>query len=339
VPDNVPRVSAPNPIAFDRRYLRSGTPVVLTGLATRHPVRRLADPRVARDVLADMRLRVAPNTWGDLLLGRDDPRSRQVGFGTFLDRLTAGEAGDDDYCVEHPTPRELADRLPVPSYVGLGERADSWESYVFLAGAGNTTHLHYDFDLRHVLMYQVFGRKRYVVIDMAESRKLAPGSRAGLRRTSALFLEHFSDADLAAFLRYTDAWSCVLEPGEMLLIPATCWHYVEYVDTALSVNFRLGRNRYLRALAEILPESSVELQSLAALFRDEDAVGPDRLDAFAALQAADERWYPDAATRLAALDALCVELCARLRLPVAGAAYHVADIERQEKVLAATRFG
>ena len=208
---------------------------------------------------------------------------------------------------------------------------------MFLAGPGNSTHLHYDVDLRHLLMYQVFGHKRYVVIDQSESRKLAPGSRPDVRRTSALFLEHFSGSDLLGFLRYTNAWDCVLGPGDALLIPATCWHYVEYLDTALSVNFRFGRNRYTRTLAEVLPESSVEMQALAGLFRDEDAVGPDEQAAFDALVAAEDRWYPSSEARLAALDALCVELCARLGLPVAGAPYHVADIERRRRLSAKAR--
>ena len=335
---NVERVPAPNPIAFDQRYLRTGTPVILTGLFDGAPVRHLADPRVARRELATMPLDVTPNTWGEMLLGTERIVRRRMAFGDYYDRMVAGHVGDD-YCIEYDTPDELADLLPVPDYVRHGERSDSWESYLFLAGAGNTVHLHYDYDMRHVLMYQVFGRKRYVIIDPAESRKLGPGSRPQVRRTSALFLEHFSGPDLLAFLRYANAWDCVLEPGEALLIPATCWHYVEYISDALSVNFCLPRHRHLRTLAEIFPESNVEMMALASRFRDPGSLGRVDLAAFAAVQAADERDYPDTATRLAALDDLSVKLAARLDLPVAGAPYHLADLTRRDGITGTRRPG
>ena len=335
---NVARIPAPNPIALDERHLRTGTPVILTGLFDGAPVHRLADPRVARRELADMPLRVSPNTWGDMLLGTERPARRHVPFGPFVDELAAGRAGTD-YCIEYDTPEALTAYLPVPDYVRLGERDDSWESYLFLAGAGNTVHLHYDQDLRHVLMYQVFGRKRYVIIDPSESRKLGPGTRPQVRRTSALFLEHFSGPDLLAFLRYANAWDCVLEPGEALLIPATCWHYVEYVTDALSVNFCLPRNRHLRALAEIFPESNVEMMALASRFRDPSSLTRLEQAAFAALLAADERDHPDTASRLAALDELAVKLAARLDLPVAGRPYHLADLTRRDRITRSDRAG
>lgn len=330
--DNVPRIAAPNPVSFEARHLRTGTPVILTGLyADDAPVRRLADPRVARSALAGMPLEVTPNTWGDMLLGTEKPARRQMPFGAFFDELAEGRAGDQ-YCIEYDTPDELLELMPLPGHVRMGSRQDSWESYVFLAGAGNNVHLHYDYDMRHVLMYQVFGRKRYVIIDPSESRKLAPGSRPQVRRTSALFLEHFSGPDLLAFLRYANAWDCVLEPGEALLIPATCWHYVEYVTDALSVNFCLPRNEHLRRLAEIFPESNVELMALASRFRDPSSLTRVERAAYAALLAADERDHPDDASRLAALDELAVKLAARLDLPVAGPGYHLADVTRRAQI-------
>jgi hypothetical protein len=330
--DNVERIAAPDPVTFARRYLHTGTPVVLQGLFDRTPLRELADPRRAQHALADVPLAVTLNDIGEFLQGREELATRSATFGAFVEELLTG-AASRDFCVEYATPDELLAYVPPPSYVGLGDPTDTWETYLYMAGAGNAVHLHYDCDQRHVLMVQVFGRKRYVVVDPAESRKLAPGSRPHVRRTSALFLEHMSPADLAAFLRYANAWDCVLEPGEALLIPATCWHYVAYLDAALSVNFRFGRNRYLRTLAEIMPESSVEMQALAARFRDERGVGPGERAAFAELEATDEAWYPNLATRRTALDALCVRLCARLDLPVAGRGYHVADIERRHRVM------
>lgn len=328
--DNIERVPVLEGEVLDREYIRRGRPVILTGLFDDAPVARLADPAVALAELADLRLPVRANPIPEFVHGRPAPAVRTVRFGAFYRELATRRSRD--FCLEHDTPDALARYIPLPPYLDLGEPDDSWDSHIFMAGPGSATHLHFDADKRSVLTHQVFGRKRYVLIDPRHTRKLAPGTPPGACYASALHLDHFSEPDLAAFLRYVDAWDCILAPGETLLTPATTWHYVEYVDVALSVTLRLARNRYLQFLAEALPGTSVELQALAGCFRDEDAVGPAEAAAFAELQAAALRPFPTAEARTSVLDMLCVELCERLGLDVAGPAYHVADIQRRDRM-------
>jgi hypothetical protein len=76
----------------------------------------------------------------------------------------------------------------------------------------------------------------------------------------------------------------------------------------------------------------VELVALAARFRDPSSLSREEQAAHAALLAADERDHPDDAARLAALDALAVQLAARLDLPVAGKPYHLADLTRRAHI-------
>lgn len=330
--DNVERIPAPATDVLDRRYVRTGTPVILTGLFDDAPVARLADPVVARRELGDLRLPVRANPVVELLEGRTPP-VRELRFADFHDQLASGEAAGES-CIEHDTPEEIAAYIPPPPYVSLGEPDDGWVSHMFFSGPGSATHLHFDVDKRNVLTYQVFGRKRFVIVDARETRKLAPGSPPDVCYASALYLEHFSPDDLAAFLEYANAWDCVLEPGETLLTPATAWHYVEYLDVALSVTVRLARNRYLRFLAETAPAPSVELQAFASLFRDDARVGPAEAEAFAEFAAAANRRHLSRRRRAAKLDRLCAELCARLGLPIAGDAYHLDDIARRDSMRA-----
>ena len=81
-----------------------------------------------------------------------------------------------------------------------------------MAAAGARVHLHYDPDLRNVLMVQLMGRKRYVIVDPSQTAKLAPGMPPEVRCGSGLFLENFSDEDLAGFLRYANAWDASSGP-------------------------------------------------------------------------------------------------------------------------------
>jgi hypothetical protein len=330
--DNVERVPHLDPVALDRDHVRRGRPVILTRLFADAPVARLADPAVALAELGDLRLPVRTNPIPEYVHDRPAPPTRTTRLDAFYRQLATGWSRE--YCIEHDTPDALARHLPRPPHLDLGAADDGWDSHIFMAGPGGATHLHFDIDLRSVLTHQVFGRKRYVLIDASHTRKLAPGTPPGACYASALHLDHFSEADLRGFLRWVDAGDCVLEPGETLLTPAATWHYIEYVDVALSVTLRMARNRYLQFLAETVPPS-VELQALAGCFRDEDAVGPAAAAAFAELQAAALRPYPDPESRVAALAAACLALCERLGLDVAGPGYHAADVQRRDRVLRA----
>jgi hypothetical protein len=331
--DNVERVASLTPDELDRRYVRRGVPVILTDMFDGAPVERLADPAVAVSELGDLRLPVRINPIPEYLHGRPAPRVRTTSFADFYDDLAVGAS--DEFCIEHDTPEPLLAYVPEPDHLGVNDPGDGWASHMFLAGPGRSTHLHFDVDMRANLTHQVFGRKRFVLVDPRQVRKLAPGAPPEACYASALHLDHFSPADLDAFLRYVDAWDCVLEPGETLLTPATTWHYIEYLDVALSVTLRMSRNRYLQFLAEALPTMSVEVQALAGCFRDEDAIGLAEADAFARLHAEVTRPRRSLRARAAAVDRLCVQLCEELDLPVAQSPYHLADIRRRDRMAGA----
>jgi hypothetical protein len=185
-------------------------------------------------------------------------------------------------------------------------------SQTFVANRGNSAHLHYDGDQRCVLMYQVFGRKRYTMIHPRETWKMHAVVDPRMQRTSSLFVEHLSDEDKLEFFRYANAYDCVLEPGDSLLMPMMWWHYVEYLDTAMSVSFRLGRNRYNRFLAENVPIPNVYLQAIATLFVDAERVDAPRERAFVAIQEACAASYLSEQARLQSLDRVCLAAYERL---------------------------
>jgi hypothetical protein len=268
--DNLDRIPAPSPADLDRLYLRTGTPVVLTGLFGGAPASELRDRAVARRVLGHLPLPVTPPPISEVLArGRTSP-PRRTTFAAFLDDLAAGSR---EVCVELDTPTPLAARLPLP-YLGIGAAHDRWVSLAFLAGPGSTTHLHFDRDLRHNVMVQVFGHKRYVVVDAARTALLHPSAAPGAPYASDLHLDRLGPGELADFVRDSGARDCTLAPGEALLIPATAWHWVRYEDIALSVSFRLRRNRWLDALARAAPVPGPDTLRLAASLWDEDRVTP-----------------------------------------------------------------
>ena len=152
-----------------------------------------------------------------------------------------------------------------------------------------------------------------------------------MQRTSSLFLQNFTAEDKLAFLRYADAWDCVLNPGETLLMPMMAWHFVEYLDASMSVSYRLGRNKYTRFLAEAVPVPSVFLQRLAVEFIDEESLSDQHLAAFELLQNVARQPYASAEERARALDATCMRLCEELD-PEWSREYTFYDRQRRELV-------
>lgn len=277
--DNVPRISAPAPDVLLRDWVRPAVPVIFTDLFDSAPLRPVDTLAQARAVLADIPLEVQPNYLTFLETGRrGEPRPMKLG--AYLDHA-AQHPSTRELCVEFPTPAPLAALLPPPACAELADLTDS-VSATFLANAGNYNHLHFDDDQRHVLLYQAFGNKRFSLISPDHGRKLDafllfdPKLRSALAALPArdangrVYLQTVpSEAERDAFLRYAGASDCILRPGETLFMPALYWHYVEYCDTALSVTYRLGRNRLNRALSALFPQPTVILQAVAARLTDE----------------------------------------------------------------------
>lgn len=166
------------------------------------------------------------------------------------------------------------------------EDPDDFWSFIFIAAAGNVAHLHYDGDLNHALLYQVFGVKRVILFPVQAARKLAP-----LLNYASVMLEHFTEEDKAAFIRYAGGYDCLLYPGETLYLPATMWHYMEYTDLCMSFNLRWGRNPYTRFLSQHL-ETDLYLQGIAAKMIDPAVVKQRYQPEFRRLQKAYAHPYP-----------------------------------------------
>jgi len=334
----IDRIGVPDAETFARDHLRTAVPAVIVPDADdplTHGWRALADPAHVRDLLANEPLHVRNGSASELLLGVVAGEVAEVPYGAFVDHLHA-QPDTPLVCSEFRTPAVLASLVPVPPFAQTDGDVDADRvSDLFLAPPTAVAHLHYDGDLRDVVMVQLFGRKRYVLIDPVHSAKVLPLTEPGVQRTSGVFLEHLSPEDLAAFLRYTDAYETTLEPGELLLMPAGWWHYVEYLDVSLSVNHRLGRNARLRTLAEQVPVPSVEWMALAQCYRDDTAVTPALTatwEAIVAALAVDD--HDDPRARADRLERECLRLAMDLDLPAARRPATILDLERRARLTA-----
>lgn len=260
--DNVLRRADVDRETLLREHAYLGQPVILTDAFARPPREALGDSiEAVVSHFANVRLPFRPE-YGTLLMTCLRQGPPPEGANTAVEATLAEywemvrSAPDTPVmCAEEATPPEVAASVGVPR-AALGD--EDMRSTVFIGNAGNVAPIHFDGDCRHVLLHQLFGRKRVVMLPPSASSSLRP-----VVNFSTLWLRGLGDEELRDLVRRLGGWECVLLPGETLLMPALIWHGVRYLDDGMSVNFRFGRHRWHRFVSEQL-HSSPRVQALAA---------------------------------------------------------------------------
>jgi hypothetical protein len=157
----------------------------------------------------------------------------EMRFDRLVERVTQPVPGEPRlYLMQQPLRRfpELERELTLPR----GLTRTPVLRHLWLGAAGNCTPLHYD--TAHNLFAQIHGRKRFTVFEPGEGPRLFPHALSSRHpHVSRVDPER---PDLAAFPAFAGARASevVLEPGELLFLPARYWHHVRSLDVSISVN-------------------------------------------------------------------------------------------------------
>jgi hypothetical protein len=106
---------------------------------------------------------------------------------------------------------------------------------LFLGRRGHFADLHCHSDLHHILLHQIFGRKRVVLFPPEATGKLAP-----LMHLSTVALERMTGGEQRDFVAYAGGLADELAPGETLFLPAAWWHHLYYLEDAMAMNLRFA---------------------------------------------------------------------------------------------------
>jgi hypothetical protein len=283
----IPRIAAPAPAEFLEEHVFSARPAVITGLFQGQPVDQI---RTLEDALRE---------WPTVQIAVQEEYAR-VGAATATEpgvmslrdyiALTSADPTTRLCCTEYDTPVRILASIRLPDICATvfdrrDEIFDLPKKYgdldlvtnTFVANAGNVAHLHFDGDQRQVLLHQVYGRKRVVLLPPAAAVHLrtldGPHQRPSL---AGVYLEHMNQDEQRELLECCGGQETVLEPGDTLYIPMLMWHYVEYLDDAMSFNLRFGRTAFGRFLSLDNFHRDPFIQNVAAKM-----IGPaDRLAGF-----------------------------------------------------------
>jgi lysine-specific demethylase 8 len=305
----IDRISTPSADAFESDYMIPQRPVVLTDLFAGQALGKLASRDDVCEVLADTKIMVREEYTRSLLANSFQLPSQEpqvLSIGQYFEYV---DANPDTrlLCSEFHSPGEVRNLFEFPDYCQLQGLPDDAISMLFLGNAGNYAHLHFDGDYRQVLLYQVFGQKRIILIPTTEGNKLLPVGNFSL--TS---FENFTETEIAEFLHYVKGFQCTLNPGEAIFMPAGFWHFVGYLTTGMSVNVRFGRNEFTQFLGDKC-HANCYLQNIAARMADRQAVEQSELhDQFREIQRVYNLPFQTSIEKGRQLESVCQQICLQL---------------------------
>jgi len=187
-------------------------------------------------------------------------------------RLASGDArrrGDYVYFsgeLRHQALRGIAEDAPIPEefVFSPGGKSLPARSYLWVGSAGATTTFHYDDS--HNCYAQLIGRKRFWLLppEAHHSLHLYPQVHPSERQSQVPWqptpgkwkLRGDAGFKFFAFAKLSRVLVADLKPGDVLLLPATWFHYVEALTPSVSVNVRTSLIRicactYLRLLSHV----------------------------------------------------------------------------------------
>lgn len=237
-PEEVPRITTPEPDVFVDRYFASGTPVVLTDFMNRWPARTRWTPEYLRDRFGDTQVQIVDGRDADPHCDENHEAHRnEASLRSYVDRVLAAGETNDFYMIaqnrnlQRTALRALFEDVEFPEYLN-GPHAP-YGSALWLGPAGTVTPLHHD--TSSILFCQIYGRKRIVLV--------SPFETALLDAPRGVYSNFDCEAkELAPELARATKKVIELAPGETLFIPVGWWHHVRALDVSISLalnNFRL----------------------------------------------------------------------------------------------------
>jgi hypothetical protein len=226
----VPRIAALDAAAF-RTRASGGLPFVISGLVNRWPLSSLT-PQTLRDHFGELQVRARVGDYVNTAFAVD--RAMQdMSLLTYLE-LVADSTQDLPPYLGNLEMRELNRLCHWPAYFKKMGPPRFW-----LGPAGTVTPLHCDYDDN--IFAQVWGTKRIFLSPPHHDEFLYPREANAILFGSP-FNPEAPDFERFPLARQAAMIECVMQPGELLYVPAGWYHQVR------ALTFSLSANRWARAL-------------------------------------------------------------------------------------------
>ncbi|MEJ3742725.1 cupin-like domain-containing protein [Actinomycetes bacterium KLBMP 9797] len=296
----IPEITAAAATDLWDTYALPRRPVVVRGLFRDQPIAEAATVAGARRLLGDAPVLIKEEYSRSFAGDGQAPEPELASLDDYVGRY--GDEPDSGRVVtEWDVPPTLLELFTLPEFCRPQAPVHDLFLHAFLAGPGNYAHLHFDQDQRHVLLVQVFGRKRVVVFPPSASRWLHPFGNLGSIR-----LQGMAPAERDAFIALAGGAQVILEPTDALFMPLLVWHFADYVDFGMSFNIRFRRNAHNRFLSADNFAGDRYVQAVSEPFgavRVGDPLPADLAAEFARITAVHDADHPDREAKYRAMRA------------------------------------
>jgi hypothetical protein len=216
---------------FEREYLKALKPVVFTDLMDSWPAKSKWTVEYFKEKYGHLSVPVYSPNYSKPGKGYMEA-DKKMSFRAFLDHM---EQGPSDlrmflFNIFRHAP-ELCHDFTIHTIMdGFFKEFP----FMFFGGQGSSVALHYDIDLAHVFLNQIYGRKRVVLFSHEESINIYQHPY-----TVASYIDvNNPDYEKYPALKRVQGYDIMLMPGETLFMPSGYWHYIEYTDFGYSISLR-----------------------------------------------------------------------------------------------------
>ena len=221
---------------FCERYYSANRPVIITHAM--HGWKALAswNPDYFKREFGDLTVEITAGRSSDKRYELNLEKHRlEISFRDYIDMVLSGGETNDYYMVannfffKHDAAKRLCEDIEQFSEY-LDESQPAHNALFWFGPAGTITPLHHD--LMNLLIAQVYGRKKFLLIPSNHTHLLY--------NEKGVFSEvDLDDIDLDRHPLFKDVRpiEILLEPGEVLFVPVGWWHHVRALDISISVSF------------------------------------------------------------------------------------------------------
>jgi ribosomal protein L16 Arg81 hydroxylase len=221
---------------FLENYYATGTPVILTKIMQDWQAMSLWTPEYLKASYGKVEIEVQTNRNADALYEINvDQHRKNMLMADYVDMVTDGGSTNDYYMVannhnlERNEMKSLLDQIELfPEY--LDPSNTKGRMYFWLGPAGTVTPLHHD--PANLMMAHVYGRKFW--------RLIPPYYNHLLYNYKGVFSQvdlDDPDYDRYPLFKQVKTIDVLLEPGEVIFIPAGWWHHVRSLDISIGLSF------------------------------------------------------------------------------------------------------
>lgn len=217
---------------FRRHYVANSIPLIIKGFANLFPAGKLWTFEYLNKVIGDFKIGIidSSKTKNTAYTGYDILMT----FSEFLQIIQRDE--ETPYRIflfnmfrEFP---ELRKEFPTPDLTNgiLGNLG-----LAFFGGKNTKVRFHFDIDCSGVLMTQLIGRKRVILIPPVYEQLIyrVPFTSFSLIEPDKPDYEKFPA------LRHVIGYDFIMQPGDALFMPSRFWHFNTYLEGGMAISYRI----------------------------------------------------------------------------------------------------